>query len=73
MAHCKYCGETIEWGLSGERYVSLVPIGEEPAKIFRRFSDENGNLRAVHKDICKAPSGSSAIELTPIKPVKVKG
>lgn len=48
---CKYCDKPIDWGFSGERWIALVPIGED-AGLDREFQDEQGNLRASHRQVC---------------------
>jgi len=48
---CKYCDKPIDWGYSGERWITLVPVGEDEG-LDREFQDEQGNLRASHKQVC---------------------
>lgn len=59
---CKYCGLNIDWGYADERWVTLVPIGEDSG-LDRQFQDENGILRASHKQVCSF-RGSESIRLS---------
>jgi len=66
MANCKRCGMKMDWGTDGEKFIPLVPIGEDDG-LEATFRDENFVLRAVHFLVCK----SKAIKLTRLaKPVK---
>lgn len=51
MAICKFCGVKFAWGNSGEKWVPLVPVGREEGLVCE-YQDENGNLRAGHRQIC---------------------
>lgn len=51
MALCKFCGKVFAWGLNGERWVPLVPVGEE-GELPRTFQDSDGVLRSNHRDVC---------------------
>jgi len=66
MAKCNRCGMKMDWGTDGERFIPLVPIGEDEG-LEMTFRDENFVLRAVHFLVCK----SKAIRVTRLaKPVK---
>lgn len=52
MAICKFCGQPFVWGRNGDRWIPLVPIGEE-GDLDRKFQDADGNLRAQHRDVCE--------------------
>lgn len=68
MAHCKRCGMTIDWGVEGDRFIPLVPIGEDE-DLEKLFRDENMVPRAVHFLVCK----SRPVILTRLaKPLKPK-
>lgn len=60
MANCKYCGQKFNWGNTGDRWVALVPVGEEDA-LERAYQDEDGNLRAAHRLIC---IGGGSVKVT---------
>lgn len=68
MAHCKRCGMAMDWGIEGDRFIPLVPLGQDD-ELDKTFRDENFQLRAVHFLVCK----SKAIGLTRLaSPVKGK-
>jgi hypothetical protein len=49
-SRCKQCGEEIDWGsVDGKKWVPLEPI-ESHDGMDRSFVDENGILRADHRD-----------------------
>lgn len=48
MAICKYCHGKMDWGQLDDKWVKLVPIGEDVG-MDRTHQDENGVLRAQHK------------------------
>lgn len=48
MAICKYCQTKMNWGQINDKWVKLVPIGEDVG-MDRTHQDENGVLRAQHK------------------------
>lgn len=54
MSMCKFCGAKIEWGMMAERYVPLVPVGEDDG-MERTMADEHGVLRASHRAACTSP------------------
>lgn len=58
MPMCKFCGVAFSWGHDGERWVPLVPKGEEGG-LGRSYQDENGDLRAEHRAICRSNGGPS--------------
>lgn len=58
MPMCKFCGVVFSWGHDGERWVPLVPKGEE-GTLDRSYQDENGDLRAEHRAICRGTGGPS--------------
>jgi hypothetical protein len=74
MPMCKYCGVPFTWGNDGERWVPLVPAGQEAA-LDRTFQDENGLLRAAHRDICVGfgPSVKVAKLAKKIKAAEIAG
>ena len=51
MATCKGCGKPMDWGYDSVtgRWVPLEPI-ETHMDLQRTFLDENGTLRADHRD-----------------------
>lgn len=55
MATCKSCGEKIEWGNDGTRFIPLVPIGEE-GNHARTHVDGNGEFRVKHNSVCTKPN-----------------
>lgn len=58
MATCKHCGGTFDWGQDPDtqRFLLMVPVGEE-GNLDRSIVDENGQLRADHRDICRGAGG----------------
>lgn len=58
MAICKYCNLPMQWGRVEERWVPLVPIGDDHG-LERAYQDEDGNLRAAHKLVCTSPGGAA--------------
>jgi len=58
MALCKKCGITFVWGYNEEtnRWVPLVPVEEQKDKE-RSYVDEDGTLRADHRETCINDSG----------------
>lgn len=51
MPLCKFCGVMFVWGKNADKFVPLVPIGEDES-LERSYQDENGVLRAQHSLIC---------------------
>lgn len=51
MPICKFCAMPMQWGRSDEKWVPLVPLGEE-GDLDRTHQDSDGNLRAEHRLIC---------------------
>lgn len=56
MAFCKTCGAEMDWGHVGDRWIPLEPI-ELHGDLDRRYRDENGVLRADHRDRHEGFSG----------------
>jgi hypothetical protein len=59
---CKGCGSPIQWGFCDGRWVPLEPIASHGA-LDRRYVDEDGELRADHRDVCPV-NGSSGVTVT---------
>lgn len=57
MPICKKCGVEFQWAVDGDRWVLFVPVGEE-GNLDRSYVDENGLLRADHRDICVGGGGT---------------
>lgn len=66
MASCKHCGVLFNWGRADDKWVPLVPVGEE-GELDRDFSDENGVLRSSHRQVCNYIPSVNVIKLS--KPV----
>jgi hypothetical protein len=51
VARCRVCGEVISWGFDGVsgRYIPLEPR-ETDTDLEKTFVDEDGELRADHRD-----------------------
>jgi hypothetical protein len=62
MSHCKTCGGQLDWGFDEGtgKWVPLEPI-EKHDDLPRRFQDENGVLRADHRD---RHGGSKQVNVT---------
>lgn len=60
MAHCRNCGDQMQWAYDQDRgaWVPLVPVGKD-THLDRRFVDENGTLRADHRDYCINGDGAT--------------
>ena len=60
---CKHCGAEIDWGFDGahNRWVPLEPVATQD-DLPRTFLDENGVLRADHRDRHKR--GASGVNVT---------
>jgi hypothetical protein len=58
MPVCRYCGKPFAWGNAGDKWVPLVPLGEEE-DLDRDYQDENGALRASHVQLCANRGGPS--------------
>ncbi len=71
MATCKSCGEKIEWGNDGTRFVPLVPLGEEGTHP-RTHVDGNGELRVKHNSICTQPYRGAIMVKELAKPLEWK-
>jgi len=56
MATCRNCGGTFTWGNLDGKWVMLEPV-ETHGDLDRTYVDENGELRADHRD--RHPGGSS--------------
>jgi hypothetical protein len=59
---CKYCDKPIEWGYAGDRWIALVPLGQDEG-LDREFQDEKGNLRASHRQLCVF-TGSESLRIS---------
>lgn len=60
MAICKGCGDPIEWGydhVTG-RWIPLEPEATD-SKLDKAFVDENGVLRADHRERCLGGPGGA--------------
>jgi hypothetical protein len=51
MALCKYCGKTFAWGKLVDRWIPLIPVGEE-GDLPRTYQDEKGDFRTAHSEVC---------------------
>jgi hypothetical protein len=51
MPLCKFCGKPFDWGSSDGRWVPLAPLNESDG-LDRQYQDENGALRAEHRQLC---------------------
>lgn len=49
MAICKGCGSKFQWGFCDGKWVPLEPV-ESHDDMDRTYVDENGTLRADHRD-----------------------
>lgn len=49
MALCKGCGATFQWGFCDGKWVPLEPVVSHD-DLSRTYVDENGVLRADHRD-----------------------
>ena len=49
MAICRGCGDEIQWGFCDGRWVPLEPVKSHD-DLDRTYVDENGELRADHRD-----------------------
>lgn len=58
MALCKFCGQPFAWGNADGKWTPLVPVGEE-GDLDRKYQDQNGNLRASHRDVCVNQGGAT--------------
>lgn len=56
MPRCNTCGDNFQWGLCDGKWVLLEPV-ESHDDLDRTFIDENGELRADHRD--RHPGGGS--------------
>ncbi len=61
MALCKGCGATFQWGFCDGKWVPLEPVATHD-DMARTYVDENGVLRADHRD--KHGPGQSSINVT---------
>jgi hypothetical protein len=57
MANCKTCGGPMDWGFDNVtgRWVPLEPLNND-GDLAKTFVDENGVLRADHRDRCRGTS-----------------
>lgn len=62
MPLCKFCGKPFAWGNDSGKWVPLVPPGEE-GDLDRSFQDENGLLRAKHRDMCTYTPAVAVVKL----------
>lgn len=72
MPACKYCGVHFDWGNDGDRWIPLIPSGEESAGMEMRYVDSDGELRAPHAQICTRP-GTSAVRVKKLREPIVVG
>lgn len=49
MALCRGCGATFQWGYCNGKWIPLEPV-ESHGDLDRSYVDENGVLRADHRD-----------------------
>jgi hypothetical protein len=49
MAFCRECGSEMDWGYIGDKWIPLEPTHLH-GDLDRRYKDENGALRADHRD-----------------------
>lgn len=49
MAFCRECGSEMDWGYIGDKWIPLEPVSLH-RDLDRRYKDENGTLRADHRD-----------------------
>lgn len=63
MPICKYCQQPFAWGRTDDSWVPLVPIGSDEG-LDRRYQDENGALRAGHRDICTGAQGGPTVRVS---------
>ena len=63
MAICKFCGAPFQWGRSPDKWVPLVPLGEE-GDLPRTFQDAEGNLRAEHRPVCTHAPAVDVVKLS---------
>lgn len=68
MAVCKYCNLPFQWSRVEDRWVPLVPIGQDD-NLERGFQDEDGNLRAAHRLVCSDPGGAAVRAVRLPRPV----
>jgi hypothetical protein len=75
MAKCKRCGDNFDWGWDSQldRWVPLEKADSEfLSEMPRRFLDDNGDLRADHRDRC----GGRRVEIKrlnqPVQPEEVE-
>jgi hypothetical protein len=63
MAFCRHCGKEVDWGFDPvhNRWVPLEPVATHD-DLPRTFLDENGVLRADHRDRDK--QNSSGVNVT---------
>lgn len=51
MTICKHCEKDMEWARLEERWIPLIPIGQENEHA-RTHVDNSGHLRTLHKVVC---------------------
>lgn len=70
MAQCKQCGQPMDWGHGDDgRWVPLEPVATHD-DLDRTYVDEEGQLRADHRD--RHPHGRSVNVTRLSKKVKAK-
>lgn len=72
MAQCKGCGSPMDWGYDSvtQRWIPLESI-ETHDDLEKSFVDENGILRADHRDRHEGRSGVNVIRLDKKVPAEV--
>lgn len=55
MSQCKTCGEPIDWCTQDGKWIPLEPIASH-GDLDRSFVDEDGILRADHRDRHRRPA-----------------
>lgn len=68
MPFCKFCGEKFSWGRAEDRWVPLVPVGEE-GDLLRTHQDADGQLRSEHRLICQMAGGPTVSVVKLAKPI----
>ena len=71
MAMCKFCGKPFTWGNADGKWIPLVPIGEDE-ELDRDYQDENGALRAGHRNICVMAGGPSVMVSKLVRKIPAK-
>ena len=57
MPYCRTCGEPFDWGYetTTNRWIPLEPVDTD-GDLDKSFVDEDGQLRADHRDRCRGRS-----------------